>query len=203
MNMNRWTGFYAEDPRVLSAPRSLCSEYAAVEFKKLNCRFILDLGCGVGRDSFYLASEGFNVFSLDSAYTGLVKAQSLVPTDRGVKFRLIHGDALALPFPDACFDGIYCFGLLHEFLPPDCDQAVEQVIKEASRLLRNQGLLVLAVLAGDPTAGLPHVRLFTRKMTNFEDYGLKCMEITKYHDIGCTGSNNYLVWRGLYQKIIK
>jgi len=201
--MNRWTGFYAEDPRVLSAPSSLCSQHAAVQFKKLNCHSILDLGCGVGRDSFYLASQGFNVFSLDSAYTGLVKAQSLVPDDHSVKCRLIHGDALTLPFPDACFDGIYCFGLLHEFLPPDCDQAVEQALKEVSRALKDQGILVLSVLAGDPTAGLPHVRLFTREMTNFEAYGLKCLEITKSPDIGCTGSKDYLIWRGLYQKELK
>ncbi|MDO9392093.1 MAG: class I SAM-dependent methyltransferase [bacterium] len=201
--MNRWTGFYSEDPRVLSAPRSLCSEYAAVEFKKLNCHSILDLGCGVGRDSFYLASQGLNVFSMDSAYTGLSKAQSLVPACQAGKSRLIQGDALSLPFSDACFDGIYCFGLLHEFLPPDCDQAVEQVLKEASRVLRDQGLLVLAVLAGDPTAGLPHVSLFTREMTNFEAYCLKCLEINKYYDIGCTGSNDYLIWRGLYKKVLK
>ncbi|MHB8157164.1 MAG: class I SAM-dependent methyltransferase [Desulfocucumaceae bacterium] len=200
--MNRWTGFYAEDPRVLSAPRSLCSEYAASKFRKHDCSSILNLGCGVGRDSFYLASQGLNVFSLDSAYTGLVKAQSLVPADHANKCRLIQGDALSLPFSDACFDGIYCFGLLHEFLPPDCDQAVEKVLSEASRVLRPQGLLILAVLAGDPTAGLPHVRLFTQEMTNFETYGLKCLETTKYHDIGCTGSNDYLIWRGLYQKII-
>jgi len=203
MNMNRWTNFYTEDPRVLSAPRSLCSEYAASEFRKHDCSSILDLGCGVGRDSFYLASQGLNVISLDSAYTGLFKAQSLVPADYSIKCRLIRGDALMLPFPNACFDGIYCFGLLHEFLPPDCDQAVEQVLKEAFRVLRDQGLLVLAVLAGDPTAGLPHVRLFTREMTNFEAYGLKCLAITKYRDIGCTGSNDYLIWRGLYKKVIK
>ena len=96
MNMNRWTGFYAEDPRVLSAPRSLCSEYAATKFRKHDCSSILDLGCGVGRDSFYLASQGLNVFSIDSAYTGLVKAQSLVSTGYANKCRLIQGDALAL-----------------------------------------------------------------------------------------------------------
>ncbi len=201
--MNRWTGFYAEDPRVLSAPRSLCSEYATSNFRKHDCSSILDLGCGVGRDSFYLASHGLNVFSIDSAYTGLVKAQSLVPAGQAGKCRLIQGNALALPFTNACFDGIYCFGLLHEFLPPDCDQAVAKVLSEASRVLRDHGLLILAVLAGDPTAGLPHVRLFTREMTNFEAYGLKCLEIIKYHDIGCTGSNDYLVWRGLYQKVLK
>lgn len=120
--MNRWTDLYAEDPRVLSVPRSLCSEYATSKFRKHDCSSILDLGCGVGRDSSYLASQGLNVFSVDSAYTGLVKAQSLVPTGQAGKYCLIQGDALALPFPDACFDGIYCFGLLHEFLPPDCDQ---------------------------------------------------------------------------------
>lgn len=127
----------------------------------------------------------------------------MVPSGQVNKCPLIQGDALALPFPDACFDGIYCFGLLHEFLPPDCDQTVGKVLSEAIRVLKDPGLLILAVLAGDPTAGLPHVRLFTREMTNFEAYDLKCLEITKYHDIGCTGSNDYIVWRVLYQKELK
>ena len=38
--------------------RSLCSDYDDAQFKKLNCHSILDLGCGVGRDFFYLASHG-------------------------------------------------------------------------------------------------------------------------------------------------
>ena len=70
-------------------------------------------------------------------------------------------------------------------------------------MLRDHHLLVMSVLAGDHMAGLPHVRLFTREMTNFEAYGLKCLEMTKYHDTGCTGSKDYLVWRGLYQKVLK
>lgn len=41
--MNRWTGFYVEDPRVLSATRSICSEYAASKFREHDCSSILDL----------------------------------------------------------------------------------------------------------------------------------------------------------------
>ncbi len=201
--MNRWTGFYSEDPRVLSAPRSLCSEYAAVEFKKLNCHSILDLGCGVGRDSFYLSSQGFKVFALDSAFTGLSKANGQSTIKQAATCHFVQADALSLPFPDSFFDGVYCFGLLHEFLPPGCDQAVEQALKEVSRALKDQGILVLSVLAGDPLAGLPHVRLFTEEMTNFGAYGLKCQERTKCNDIGCTGSKDYQIWRGLYQKELK
>jgi len=200
MSTNRWDVFYNEDLRVTSAPHTLCAEYAAEKFKHHGCAAILDLGCGLGRDSIYLASAGFRVTALEYSLTGLIKAKNRVFPARPLDISLLQADSTVLPFPEDCFDGIYCFGLLHEFLPPDADQLVASTLNEVSRVLKNGGQLVLTVLAGEPLAGLPYVRLFTEEMVDFSEYDLECREKTKYSDIGCTGSTDYVVWRCLYQK---
>ena len=44
-------------------------------FKKHNVNRILDLGCGVGRYSIYLANEGFNVLGIDFSKSALKLAK--------------------------------------------------------------------------------------------------------------------------------
>lgn len=67
----------------------------------------LDVACGSGRLSAELRSRGALVVGLDFSREMLRVAAAEVP---GVS--LVRGDALALPFPDAVFDGVtIAFGL--------------------------------------------------------------------------------------------
>ena len=58
--MTRWQKFYIEDERVRNAPPTLCSVHAAQIFSRNQKRKILDLGCGIGRDSYYFMDMGFD-----------------------------------------------------------------------------------------------------------------------------------------------
>jgi ubiquinone/menaquinone biosynthesis C-methylase UbiE len=112
----------------------------------------------------------------------------------------MQADAHQLPCSPSSFDGVYCFGLLHEFTGPSAVEDVNSVMKEVARVLRPKGKLVLAVLAGEPDQGLPHVRLFNEAMLDKATGKLTCLEKRIVNDIGCTGSSDYRVWRGAYVK---
>jgi hypothetical protein len=61
--LSRWDEWYSSknlssDERLLAAPASKSAELAAVEFKLRGKKPILDLACGVDRDTFHLKASG-------------------------------------------------------------------------------------------------------------------------------------------------
>lgn len=200
----RWDKWFStenlsKDKRILSAPPSQCAENAALEFLSRGERLILDLACGVGRDTFHLEARGFAVIGVDASFNGLRAAQQ-IKSELSVISEFIAADARHLPFRDSSFGGVYCFGLLHEFTGEDREEIVGEVMGEIKRLLGDNGALVLAVLAGEPDEGLPQVQLFTRQMFENATKGLQPIEIKTYDDIGCTGRTDYRVWYGVFEK---
>ena len=65
---------------------------------------ILDLGCGSGRDSFFLAERGFSVWGVDISEPAVRRA---IVKSRSRKVHFLVGDAERLPFPSGAFDGVY------------------------------------------------------------------------------------------------
>jgi ubiquinone/menaquinone biosynthesis C-methylase UbiE len=200
----RWDKWFspenlAKDKRILASPHSRCAEIAADEFLKRGKYNILDLACGVGRDAYFLQKMGISVTGADASFNGIRAArQKSQIEDNNPQF--IVADARYLPCGSDCFDGLYCFGLLHEFTGPDKEDNVRLVISEARRILCNQGLLILTVLSGDPVAGLPDVQLFSKQMLEMIMADWTMLEITEMDDVSCTNRLDYHLWYGLFQK---
>jgi SAM-dependent methyltransferase len=198
--MTRWEQFFLKDKRVEAAPPTQFVRSAATAFAVEGKRAVLDLGCGAGRDTFYLADQRFEVTGADLAGSGLEIARRL-SAGRENPPRLLKADARDLPFPAERFDAVYCFGLLHEFTDEStAERDVQSVMSEIARVLPPSGLLALAVLAGDPKEGLPHVRLFTEPMFDDATRGFRPIQTRVCYDLGCTGSANYLVRSGIFCK---
>jgi len=137
--MTRWQQFYKEDERVKSAPATYCARHAAEVFVQRDKRVILDLGCGTGRDSTYLVKQGLFVVGVDLAGAGL----GIAKRTRKDEMNWIQADARQLPFRNSSFEGLYCFGLLHEFTGESRENDVRGVMREIHRVLRSLGVLVL------------------------------------------------------------
>ena len=200
----RWDKWFsddnlAKDKRIMSAPPSRSAENAAREFLARKKRFILDLACGVGRDTFFLESCGLGIVGVDASPNGLRVTQQL-KSEQGSVSELVLADARHLPCKDGSFEGVYCFGLLHEFTGEGRDEDVERVMSEIRRSLCDEGVLVLTALSGEPEAGLPGVLQYTRQMFEKATRDLKSIEVKRYDDVGCTGSADYQVWYGLFVK---
>jgi SAM-dependent methyltransferase len=113
---------------------------------------VLDAGAGRGTLTLALVERGYRVVALDesAAFASYLQsrlapaAASRTPsTLTGAPWPVpIHGDAAALPFVAAAFDGIVC-GEVLEHLPDDAT-----AVADLARVLRPGGVLVATVPAG-------------------------------------------------------
>lgn len=197
--LTRWENFYRNDPNLGMVAPSVTSRQAADIFAQHNKRCLLDLACGTGRDTSELAVGGAQVVGADAACSGLLLANQRLPGGRQ-PLGYVQSAAQSLPFAEAFFDGVYCFGLLHEFIGECAHQDVAQTMCEIYRVLQPGGILILAVLAGEPMQGLPHVQLFSEKM--FDDAVVLFNRVEKRleEDVSCTGVAGYKVWYGIFTK---
>jgi len=95
----------------------------------------IELGCGTGYVSAWLARRGANVVGIDNSAVQLATAHRL-QREHGLAFPLIHGNAEKVPSADACFDlAISEYGACLWADP-------YRWVPEAARLLRPGGELV-------------------------------------------------------------
>ena len=109
-----------------------------IPFGEAKGRKLVEIGHGIGSDLLTFAEAGAEVYGVDltEEHHRLAKRNFEVH-DMPVDLRL--GDAAALDFPDAHFDIVYSFGLLHH--TPDTIRC----IGEAYRVLKPGGLFILGM----------------------------------------------------------
>lgn len=110
---------------------------------------LVDIGCGAGLLAPHLAGSGYAHVGVDLTASALAQAGA-----RGV--RAVQGDAAALPLRDGCADVVVAGEILEHV--PDLAAAV----REACRLLRPGGLLVIDTIADTALARLVAVGLAER-----------------------------------------
>lgn len=74
----------------------------------------LEIGCGTGTNSIWLAEHGFEVTGLDLSQTAIAKAEAKVAAV-GVDCHLFVGDFLVDQVPGAPFEFVYDRGCFHVF----------------------------------------------------------------------------------------
>lgn len=100
---------------------------------------VLELGCGAAAGARWLARAGAEPVGLDLS-AGMLRHAAAGADRTGVRVPLVQADALALPFPDGCFDAVCtAFGAI----PFVADSAA--LMREVSRVLRPGGRWVFAV----------------------------------------------------------
>lgn len=140
-NYERWKRVYEiyplEDlPWELSRPREVLVEL--LESNKVKRGKALDICCGAGTNTAYIASKGFETTGIDISPKAIEIAEEKA-RKAGVKIRFIAGNALHLPFNDEEFDFIFDMGCFHHILPEDR----ELFIKGVHRTLKTGGKYLL------------------------------------------------------------
>jgi len=126
----------AEEPRwgIFRVPES----EVGVLPNDLDGKEAIELGCGTGYVSSWLARRGARPIGIDNSEEQLATARKL-QGEFGIEFPLLHGNAEEVPLPDASFD----LAISEYGASIWCDPY--RWIPEASRLLRPGGELVFLV----------------------------------------------------------
>jgi len=102
---------------------------------------ILDIGCGIGKDSGYMHSQGFGVIGIDISKGMLKVAKKNFPK---IDFRL--ADFRHVDFLDNSFDGIFAaYSLIHI---PKSD--ILKTLKRLNRFMKAHGFIYIALQSGKP-----------------------------------------------------
>lgn len=112
---------------------------------------VLDLGCGTGRHTVFLAKQGFKVTGIDISDTALE-----ITTDKldGINIKnveLLRNDMASIPFSDNYFDAVICTGVLtHGTIGK-----IRKTVHEIHRVIRKGGFLIADTLSvRDPDYGI-------------------------------------------------
>ena len=105
-------------------------------------RRVLDIGCGSGRHTVYMARLGLEVTAGDLSPLAMEQTRRWLERER-VRAQLVQFDMASLPFAAESFDVVLSVNVLHHARPGEARTAVAEVW----RVLRPGGLFV-AVLAG-------------------------------------------------------
>jgi SAM-dependent methyltransferase len=122
--------------------------------QELDGRDVIELGCGTGYVSAWLARRGARPVGIDNSEAQLATARRY-QQEFGLDFPLLHGNAEQVPYPDESFD----IAISEYGASIWCDPYLW--IPEAARLLRPGGELVflvnsiLSILCGLDDGNLP------------------------------------------------
>jgi len=101
---------------------------------------ILDVGAGVGVDSNYMQSKGFEVISIDFSEGMLKKAKDNFP-----QLKLLKQDMRDINLPPNIFDGIVSsYSLIH--IPK---KDIPNIFKKFNTILKKNGVVYLCVKKGE------------------------------------------------------
>ena len=102
-----------------------------IDLQMLESKRIGDLGCGIGRWSYFLKDMVKEMVLIDFSESIFEARKNLSGSDNVI---FIMADVLDLPFQDDAFDFIYCLGVLHH-IPEPALQSVRKLSRLAPEFL--------------------------------------------------------------------
>jgi SAM-dependent methyltransferase len=129
--------------RIYEYPYAIINIRTPEPSKRLN---ILDCGSGTGPLQFYLAINGYKVYSLDLDLSALEKVAQFKLANKLETLYPTYGNILDLPFPNDYFDRVFSISVLEHIvyrLKEDTNVILKGFVNELLRVLKPGGLIVL------------------------------------------------------------
>ena len=110
-----WEEYYSalrQLPDWMKKPAPFIVE-ASPLFKKYRAKVFLDLGCGTGRNSIYLAKEGFDVVGIDISRSALKKTKMWSKIEGIPNVTVLRASMINLPFASQTLHAVISLSLIH------------------------------------------------------------------------------------------
>lgn len=135
-----WNEIFRQHGRVFTEPHADLPGLA-LRLKSEGATRILDLGCGTGRHTVFLAARGFSVAGLDYSPEAIAATQCWLE-EQGLTADLHLGSmAERFPFEDGCFDALISIQVIHHARL----DTIRALVQELTRVLRDGALLFVTV----------------------------------------------------------
>ena len=193
-----------------------CKElyYLASDWKSKGFKSFLDMGCGMGRNSVFMALNGFDVYAFDLSEESVQRTKENADKAGATLKEVRVADMLDMPYADNCFDCLFAM-----YVVSHTDTAgFKKVMGEINRVLKAGGEAYFTVLADraevlksadnevidahtvllnedGPEKGVPHFAIGENDIEEF--FGIfDIVEIRKVRQImgDDTSSPHYHVW---------
>lgn len=156
----------------------------------------LDIGCGTGENSIWLARQGFDVSGCDLSQTAIETAKQKART-AGVECCFHVADFLVDPLPDAPFSFVFDRGCLHSV--PDLEGR-ERFVARAADLLNENGLwLCMAGNADEPEREIGPPRLTATELVALAEPRFEILSL-KAGYFGSDQNEPPKAWIGMFRK---
>jgi len=157
-----------------------------IENKEIKPHHVLDVGCGAGTDTIYLASIGCKVTAIDISHEAIKIARERAEKAK-VKVNFIADNFMKFDFRDERFDFINDRGCFHHINPPDREKFAVKI----NDLLRIHGFYFLRCWSDkeEESEGGPY-RLSKDEIRNTFSRFFQVGEITDFR-FGGRGAKGY------------
>ena len=109
--------------------------HSVAQFTRHRGKSILEIGVGAGSDHLQWARAGCDCHGVDLTDTGIETTRSHLAL-HGFRSDLRRANAETLPFPDAVFDIVWSWGVIHHADHP------ERIVAEINRVLKPGGMFL-------------------------------------------------------------
>jgi len=157
--MDRYDDYYRSTPNVFgSAPNQILVEHAKLIDPSAT---VLEIACGQGRNSFFLARSGMTVHALDPSVEAVRQVQEMAEKE-GLAIRTINSGFSDLHAEAGAYGAILVFGLI-----PDLKrEGVTALVATIEKALAPNGLLFITAFGTWDPAFENHQREWTEDSEN-------------------------------------
>jgi ubiquinone/menaquinone biosynthesis C-methylase UbiE len=209
--MPTWNELFTRDEFRWKNPHDQVVALVSI-LRERGARRVLDLGCGAGRHTVYLAREGFEVSATDIAENGLKLAREWLGREN-LSAELKQSDISHIPYPSDFFDAVISIYVIYHKTYAD----MQQVVAEIHRVLKPGGIALISlqssrswrygrgqeiepntfILMNGADAGVPHHYSNLAEIADlFKHYAIRKIEQEERFE----ESNRHSHWQVLVEK---
>ena len=127
-NMQVWENYHKKRDKSLLWPAEELMAFYRNYIQKENPSNVLDIGCGLGRNLWYLGEQGLELYGIDSSKSA-VKFAGRYLTKRGLESKIIVGNSNNLPYKNKYFGMVVVWGLFHYLSDEDAIKTKKEILR--------------------------------------------------------------------------